>query len=500
MSALRLAFDIGTTGTKAALLTPEGELVRASYQGYETIRSLGGLAEQKAQDWWRAVVESSHELGELGSVEAVVLTGQMQNLTLADAQNIPLRPTLLYSDTRATREVDELNDGVGRLQLHQLTGNEQDASSLLCKLLWLKRYEPETLSRARTLFLGAADYVAAELTRGRVTDTTTASTTGLMDLATRQPLSEEVFSQIGLGRVIELLPDFMPGGTRAGTLTRAAADILGLKGDLPVYLGPGDAGAATVGAGSGEPGKAYGYIGTSGWVGFSAHERADLARGAFTLAHPRRDMFFQVAPLLTAGGNLQWIRELFAQDPYGEFANDSFDEIVDQALLREPSPLLYLPYLNGERSPIRDSAARGAFVGLTSRTVRADLYRAVLEGVVYSFRHALEALLPANSDALTLTGGGTRSAAWNELFATVTGLPVKIIEEPESVGVKGAYHCQRVAEGDVDSYNLDVHFQTFTADTSLRSHYDQMFALYKGLYPKLRETFGNLAQIPFGAV
>jgi xylulokinase len=494
MNTLHLAFDIGTTGTKAALLTPAGELVRASYRGYDTVRSPRGLAEQKAQDWWRAVVESSHDLGGLVSVEAVVLTGQMQNLTLADAQNRPLRPTLLYSDTRATREADELNDAIGRSQLQQLTGNEQDAGSLLAKFLWLRRYEPETLSRARTLFLGAADYVAAELTGGRVTDTTTASTTGLMDLAKRQPLSGEIFSQLGLRRALELLPDFVPGGTRAGTLTPTAAGILGLKGGLPVYLGPGDAGAATVGAGSGEPGKAYGYIGTSGWVGFSANERADLSRGAFTLAHPRPEMFFQVAPLLTAGGNLQWIRELFAHDPYEEFADDSFDDIVDQALLREPGPLLYLPYLNGERSPIRDSAARGAFVGLTSRTVRADLYRAVLEGVVYSYRHALEALLPGNSDRLTLTGGGTRSAAWNELFATVTGLPVDIIEEPESVGVKGAHHCVRVAEGEVESYNFGFRSHTFTADTALRNHYDQMFTLYKGLYPNLRETFGKLAE------
>lgn len=495
MSTLHLAFDIGTTGTKAALLTPTSDLVRASYRGYNTVRSSRGLAEQRAQNWWRAVIESSLELGDLSHVEAVILTGQMQNLTLTDEQNEPLRPTLLYSDTRARDEAEQLTQEIGRAQLQQLTGNDQDAGSLLAKLLWLKRFEPRMLARAKTLFLGAADFIAAEMTGNRIADTTTASTTGLMDLATRRPLSADVFGQLGLERVLELLPEFVPGGTCVGALTAAAANTLGLKPGIPVYLAPGDAGAATVGAGSGEPGKAYGYIGTSGWVGFSAHERADPARGAFTLAHPHPDRFFQVAPLLTAGGNLQWIRDLFAHDQYEEFADDSFDEVIEQALQRDPGPLLFLPYLNGERSPIRDSAARGAFIGLGSRTAKADLYRAVLEGVIYSYRHALKVLLLGGIDALTLTGGGTRSAAWNGLFSTVTGIPVDIIEEPESVGVKGAHHSMRVAQGQTNSYSFGARTSMFTPDMTLKSHYDRMFRLYEGLYPNLRETFGELALI-----
>lgn len=494
MSALHLAFDIGTTETKAALLTPDSQLVGAAYRGYDTARSSGGVAEQRAQDWWRAVAESSRELGELSDVEAVVVTGQMQNLTLVDEQNVPLRPTLLYSDTRAGAEAEQLVREVGRERLQALTGNEQDAGSLLAKLLWLERYEPASLGRARTLFLGAADFVVAELTGARVSDTTTASTTGLMELATRRPLPATVFAQLGLEQIPELLPAFVPGGSRAGLLRAAVAVTLGLRAGIPVYLGPGDAGAATVGAGSGEPGRAYGYIGTSGWVGFSAHRRADPASGAFTLAHPHPTMFFQVAPLLTAGGNLQWIRDLFAQDLYG-CADDSFDEIIEGALQREPGPLLFLPYLNGERSPIRDSAARGAFVGLSSRTVKADLYRAVLEGVIYSYRHALETLLPGGMDALTLTGGGTRSASWNALFATVMGLPVRTLEEPENVGVKGAHHCVRVVEGRAGSYSFATHTSTRVPDPSLKGHYDRMFALYLDLYPNLRGTFRKLAHI-----
>jgi xylulokinase len=216
VSALHLAFDIGTTGTKAALLTPDGQLVGSAYRGYDTVRGSRGEVEQRAQDWWRAVVECSRELGELSSVEAVVVTGQMQNLTLVDKKNVPLRPTLLYSDTRAGAEAEQLVREVGRERLQDLTGNEQDAGSLLAKLLWLERYEPASLGRARTLFLGAADFIVAELTGARVSDTTTASTTGLMELATRRPLPAAVFAQLGLEQIPELLPAFVPGGSRAG--------------------------------------------------------------------------------------------------------------------------------------------------------------------------------------------------------------------------------------------------------------------------------------------
>lgn len=495
MNTSVLAFDVGTTGTKAALLTPGGALIQAAYRGYDTVRTAPGVVEQRAQSWWRAVIESSRELGDLTYVEAIVLTGQMQNLTLTDAHSEPLRPTLLYSDTRARDEAKQLTREIAQLQLQRLTGNHQDASSLLAKLLWLKRLEPEVLARAKTLFLGAADFLAAKMTGNRVTDTTTASTTGLMELATRRPLPTEVFRRLGLERVPELLPEFVPGGSRAGALTAAAANVLGARAGVPVYLGPGDAGATTVGAGSGEPGKAYGYVGTSGWVGFSAYGRADPASGAFTLAHPHPDMFFQVAPLLTAGGNLQWIRDLFAPGPYKAFADDSFDKVVEQALQREPGPLLFLPYLNGERSPIRDRAARGAFVGLSSQTVKADLYRAVLEGVAYSYRHALEALSPGGVDALTLTGGGTRSAAWSALFSTVIGVPVNLIEAPENVGLNGAYHCVRVTEGKQDSYSFSIRGSTFVPGAASRDHYDRMFARYLKLYPSLRETFSELAEI-----
>ncbi len=492
MSACHLAFDIGTSGTKAALLTPEGQPLKVAYASFNTRHRAGGVVEQRAEDWMRAVLESCRELGDLSEVETVVMTGQMQNLTLVNAAMVSLRPTILYSDTRAQVQATALEQQLGQAALQSLTGNSQDAGSLLAKLLWLKQVEPQVYSLAKAIFLGAADFSVAHLTGAYLSDTTTASSTGLMELATRQPLPEAVFRELGLEQVPALLPKFVPGGTCAGPLTPAAAITLGLQAGIPVYLGPGDAGATTIGAGCGAPGRAYGYIGTSGWIGFSARGPADPAFGAFTLAHPDPDMFFQVAPLLTAGGNLRWIRDLFA--PHGASPTESFDEVTRQALQQEPGPLLFLPYLGGERSPFRDSLARGAFVGLSSHTAKADLYRAVLEGVTFGYRHALEALLPRSPEALTLVGGGSRSAPWNALFATITGVPVEVLAEPDTIGLSGAHHSVRLRSYEKNTCPVAKVGERFEPDVQLKSHYDKMFALYLGLYPSLRETFHGFKQ------
>ncbi|MEX2534156.1 MAG: FGGY family carbohydrate kinase [Trueperaceae bacterium] len=495
MSELHLVFDIGTGGTKAALLTPSGEVVLSAFRGYETVRHAGGYAEQNPGDWWEAVVECALELAPsvFRRVTAVVLTGQMQNLTLLGEEGACLRPTILYSDVRATAEAAEIVGRLGASELRRRTGNDQGAAGLLAKLLWLKRHEPNLYVRAHRIFLGAADFVAYRLTGEAVTDSTTASTTGLLDLEARSPLSASLFEALGLERVPALLPSVREGGRLAGELLGSTASAMGLRSGTPVYLGPGDAGATTIGAGSGEIGPAYGYIGTSGWVALSAGNRADPDTGAITLAHPHRKRFIQIAPLLTAGGNLKWVRDLFADGFVDGSNGEPFSSVVEQALQRSPSRLLYLPYLAGERSPINDPLARGAFIGLDSSTTKAHLYRAVLEGIAYGYRHALQALAPGGIETLVLAGGGAKSAGWCQLFATIIGVKVIVGSAVEHVGVRGAHTAVRFALGEVEDYRFNIEGRDFAPVAEEREHYAQMFELYLESYPALRGVFRGLA-------
>jgi xylulokinase len=482
-----LAIDIGTTGTKAALLNADGLTIRSAYRAYPTDQGDGRI-EQNALDWWAALLEVVQELDAI-SAESIALTGQMQDVILLDRAGVPTYPVILYSDTRAHVEADAINADFGADQLRALTGNFQDAGSLLAKLRWLSSHSPETLTSSAYLLFGAADYVAFRLSGMPTTDSTTASTTGLFDLNTRAMLSSDQLNRLGLGHILPLLPSVHAGGAQVGTLSTELAKLLGLKSGIPIYHGPGDAGATTFGAGAGEPGQAYGYIGTSGWVAFSATTRMTNAPGVFTLAHARPDSFITIAPLLTAGGNLDWIVDVLWS------GQGQYTDLIDAALDRPSPHLLYLPYLNGERSPFSDPFARGAFIGLNAAHQQADLCRAVLEGVVYAYRHALEALISEPLAALTLTGGGTRSPGWCQLFADITGLVVTITNDAANVGVRGALLAARVANGELKTYAPAGAFPsalTLRPNTAQRSHHDRQYALFKAAYLALKPIFADL--------
>src|SRR5258708_29209101 len=169
-----LAFDIGMTGEKVALVDSQGRTVSSTYRDYETYASGNGVMEQNAEDWWAAVSAAVHELNAHES-DAIALTGQMQDVILVDGQGAPVRPVILYSDSRARSEAEEINALIGVDELHEITGNVQDAGSLLAKLLWLSRHELDALTHATHSLLGAADYIAHKLTGVAVTDTTTAT-------------------------------------------------------------------------------------------------------------------------------------------------------------------------------------------------------------------------------------------------------------------------------------------------------------------------------------
>jgi xylulokinase len=482
-----LAFDIGTTGTKAVLIDEAQTILTSAYSSYETTRGQHGEVEQNSLDWWQAVIKTSRDLSshsEFSKISSIVVTGQMQDVTLLNDVGEPLRNSILYSDSRAQTEAKEITTRLGVDELHNKTGNEQDSSSLLAKFLWLERHAFEMLRQSKYIFLGAADVITFWLTGQVVTDTTTTSTTGLMNIEKREYL-EPFFEGLGLEHLQPKLPTLQNGGKLVGHLTARAASEFRVSEGIPIYLAPGDAGSTTLGAGSGELGEAYAYLGTSGWIAFSSEERS-RERSVFTLAHPHSKRFIQIAPLLTAGGNLQWIRDLFSSNDY--------ESIISEALSSQLSSLLYLPYLNGERCPVRDPLARGAFIGLSSTTTKAQMTKAVLEGIVFNYHHALQLLCPIFPKSLTLTGGGTKSAQWCQLFADVLGIPVQVMNDAEFVGVRGAQLSALVASGKRQDYEVNNECVTFEPNRELEPHYSKLYDAYLDIYPALKETFRKLSR------
>lgn len=500
------AVDIGTTCTKSALVDRKGEIVASASASYPT-HTDNGWIEQSPDDWWEATVTSLRELitqAPSAQLVAIVLCGQMQDLILVD-QETHLGRAILYSDTRAQAEAGIVSKTIGEAQLCALTGNLQDASSLLAKLLWVKNHRPEHYQAARTLFVGSHDYITWRLCGARCTDYTTASTTGLLDLISNI-WAQDTMKTLGLR--VDWLPELVDASAQVGLISADMAKLTGLPAGIPVFHGAGDAAAATLGAGAGIAGNAYIYLGTSGWLATSwEKEPINPENGIFNLRHPNPDWLIQIGPMLTAAGNFEWLHNTFGTLEALASNRDNTDAyglINDLAAKAPPgcNGVLFLPYLAGERAPMRDPNARGVFFGIRTDTTRADLYRAVLEGVAFSMRTIRDALPTSSSspsNVLNLIGGGAKSPVWPQIFADIFNCPVNVLDDPDSAGTRGAAILAGLGLGWFEGYiPSEEYFPTqscFEPNTAAVSKHDLFYEIFRGLYPALKDNFTRLSEI-----
>ena len=481
---LWVVLDIGTTELKGALTNSQGEIEKETSRANQTINSLSGFEEQDAEKWWELVCEILSELGSNKKIEAIGITGQMQNLVLLDEYGELLHPAILYSDQRALAEVHELSEQDVFHEIRQKTGNEQGPSSVLCKLMWMKRNNSELYKKASKIMLGSADFISSKLTGKFFTDTTTASTTGLMHLSKRRWLDLSLFEKLALKDCFPKLPILISGGSEIGPVKDDLAKRIGLNSGIRVFLGPGDAGANTIGSGCGNPGKAYAYCGTSGWVAFSEKTPADPDCGVITLSHPNPNLFIQVAPLLTAGGNLDWFKDVMEYQ--------SFAEMLDNSLEAKSTKLLYLPYLKGERSPFIDPLARGALIGLDTQTNKKIMGRTILEGVCLAFKHCLSALCKDMPKQLILTGGTSRSRNFCQLFADVLQIEIILLDKKQNIGLLGVLSsCGLEIMESTNNEKIEV----FTPNKDKESYYAIKFEIYRKTYPRLEPIYKMLSSI-----
>ena len=480
------AIDLGTTGVKGVVLARSGELLAEYEVGLETRRSEGGRVEQDPEDWWEALEKLCHAWAGagvgLGSLRALVLSGQMQDVVLTRSGEA-VGPALLYADTRAEAEALEVAAILG-LDPAEATGNPHGAASVLPKLLWLKRHAPRMLEGRSRLHVGAKDVLIERLCGVHVTDHTTAATTGLYDLGGGRWWSGWC-GALGLDLA---LPELRWPQEVAGRVSEGAAAWLRLPPGLPVLTGLGDAGATTLGAGVSRAGERYAYLGTTGWLG-AVTPLSPVGPEVFRLPLLARGEVLAVAPLTNAGSAHRWAAETFAG---GDFAE--LERLVEGGA---PASVVCLPYLAGERSPVTDPLARGVFLGIGPQTRAADLARAVLEGVAYALRATGGSLGAApGSEPLTLLGGGTLSPAWCQIVAEVFGTEVLVPARAALLPVLGAAFLAFRHLGWVSSFGeyrgrvLEGQGGArYTPDTGRIERYEAQYGRFQRLYPAVRGLF-----------
>jgi xylulokinase len=491
-----IAIDIGTTGTKTALITRSGEILARHYVPYETMTQHAQM-EQNPEDWWDAARQGILALKtqvERENFCGIVLGGQMQDCILLDETSL-LAPAILYSDTRARAEIYEIQQMVGTDRLKQITGNIQDASSLLAKFLWLKKHKSDIYTRLKTSLFGAHDYIAWKLVGSTNTDFTTATTTGLLDIRQNR-WALDIMHELGLRT--DILPHLVSGATIDGNLSENMAASLGLPAGCPVFHGSGDVGTTTLGSNAGEPGTTSCYLGTSGWIAATTENLlADPDNGIFNLRHPDPGKIIQVGPMLLAGGNIQWIIENISSFPQKK---NRYDLLTTKAAEVRPGSngILYLPYLSGERSPFRAPEARGGFIGLSRETTRAELYRAALEGVAFAMRSIQESISGPDLTlkSLTLSGGGAKSSLWPQIFADLFDCDVIVLENAEDVGLIGAALMCGKALGWYSGYLLPSELLNINKKYVPKAEnlplYNELYAIFLQLYPALRKSWSAL--------
>jgi xylulokinase len=403
-----VGLDIGTSAVKGLALD-DGQVIARAEASYPLSTPQPGWAEQDPDVWWNA---AQQVLGQLPGPHAIGLSGQMHGLVALDKGDSPLCPAILWNDQRTAAECRVIEERVSFEQL----GNPVLTGFTAPKLLWLQRHEPDVHAQIAKVML-PKDYVRLKLTGEHATDVADASGTLWLDIAQRRwnaPVLD----------ALEVDPAWLPQLHESPEVTGETAD------GVPVHAGAGDQAAGAIGVGADHPGAPLSVVlGTSGVV-FAAQDGYHPDPRLHTFCHAVPGAWHQMGVMLSAAGSLAWLRDLLDK-PY--------DELLAAAARWKPGAegLTFLPYLAGERTPHADPDARGSFTGLTLRHDRGALTRAVLEGVAFGLRDALDLLAHVPATA-RVSGGGARSDLWLEIIASVLELPLERVAVDEGAAYGAA--------------------------------------------------------------
>lgn len=413
-----LGIDLGTSGVKAILLSEEGQAVASHSEALTLSRPHPLWSEQNPADWWSATekaVLALSQLHALKKVKAVGITGQMHGATVLDAQQNVLRPAILWNDGRSFSQCQQLEAAVP--DSREITGNLMMPGFTAPKLQWLRENEPELFAKIDKVLL-PKDYLRWLMTGVFASDMSDAAGTMWLDVAKRD-WSDSLLTATGLTR--QHMPALFEGNQITGQLLPALASRWGMN-CVPVIAGGGDNAAGAVGVGLYKTGQAMLSLGTSGvYFAVSDGFLSNPQQAVHSFCHALPDTWHLMSVMLSAASCLDWAANLTGTASVGE--------LIGLAENTPPadSPVCFLPYLSGERTPHNNPNAKGTLFGLTHQHGPADIARAVLEGVGFALADGMDVLHATGlkPHSITLIGGGARSPYWRQMLADISGLTLE---------------------------------------------------------------------------
>ncbi|GHO73357.1 xylulokinase [Ktedonobacter sp. SOSP1-85] len=510
MQAL-LGIDLGTTGVKAALFAVEdGHVLADVFIDYPLYHPQPGWAEQQPSEWWQATLtaiqgclERASDLGVRPSdIRGVGLSGQMHGVVLLDEQQQVLRPCIIWADQRSDAQCRWMTERVGAAQLISYVSNPALTGFTAPKLLWVRDNEPEIFARARTLLL-PKDYIRYRLTGVLAMEISDAAGTCLLDVK-QGTWSREVLSAIELDP--SLLPPVVPADAASGSITDEVQALTGLPAGIPVAGGGADNACGAVGNGIVEPGLALLSVGTSGIVlAHATSPQVDTSGPVprvHTFNHAVPGAWYLMGVTQGAGLSLRWVRDNIGLPERALERWTGVDAYETLAREAESVPagsegLIFLPYLQGERTPHLDAYARGGWIGLTASHDRRHLVRSVLEGVAFSLKDCMTIIreqgLPL--EQVRATGGGAKSPLWRQIIADILEMELVTTNASEGpafgaallAGVAGGVYAS-VPEACAQTVRI---VERTAPNAALAPAYRQAYETYRALYPALKPVISK---------
>jgi len=497
--AMYLSIDVGTTGLKVALVDDRGHILSSAYADYPIDSPQPGYAEQNPERWWQGLIQGCQHLQgafpqEFAKIVGIGVCGQMHTQVYLDRDDRHLRPAITWMDQRSSRLVDEIMHNPGAKQLvFQETQNFATTTYTALHVKWVKEHQPEVWSRVRHILV-AKDFLKYKLTGKMVTDYSEASGTLLFDVEKRR-WSEEMFQFFGIPQ--SYFPEVRPSDDIMGTVSREAAQITGISVGTPVNNGSSDNSAAALGAGMTTPGQVTLIIGTAGVISVcSDRPLVDEQNRTLCWNYCLRDRWATLGITQTAGESLNWFKNAFDAQNAVKNGGDIF-EAYNQELQNIPDGsggLIFLPYLNGERTPYWDTAARGVFFGVNLATRKGHFIKAIMEGVSFALRNCVETVesLGIQIDEIRAVGGGLKSPVWLNTLGKILKKPVYTVEMPDTGLIGNMALCQhalqpettveQIIEGIVQC-DQKIHYP------EPHEVYEDHYATFLQLYENLKETF-----------
>lgn len=491
-----MGIDLGTSSVKTLIIDEDGNVESLTQEEYSIDIFKKGWAEQNPENWWKATVNTIKDALQQSSIspydiKGIGLSGQMHGMVLIDESLCVLRPAIIWSDQRTDQEVDCIYRKVGKEKFKRITLNSVSTGFQTPSLLWVKENEPNIYEKTYKVIL-PKDYIRLRLTGEVGTDHTDASSSLAYNTAELK-WSADIIESLDLD--MDKYPKVNSSYEIAGKITRKIAAETGLQEGTSVVFGGADQPMQSIGNGIVSPGDVSLTIGTGGQA-FTIvdHPKYDNQFRTHTFCNALPGTWNILGATLSAGLSLKWLKNNILY-------KSSYDEITKtlQNIPAGSEGLLFLPYLSGERTPHLDSAAKGAFIGLTLKHTRDHMVKSVMEGVVYSLRDSLSIMkeLDIKMDRFIASGGGSKSKLWMQIQADVLNEEIYRVEtiEQASLGAAimagvgtGVYMSVQEATKKLVKYN---NIPTVPIKENVEK-YNYYYPIYRELYENNKYSFPKL--------